>query len=99
MGFKSPFKGIFSSSNSTKNTDTNQKMTDSATTPKTAKLNFDGKTYELNSLTKETQDLVRGMQVADTQLRMYQDTLRILATGRQTMANQLREKLKDAIAV
>tara|TARA_Y100001978_G_C23422133_1_gene304268 strand:+ start:263 stop:493 length:231 start_codon:yes stop_codon:yes gene_type:complete len=70
-------------------------MTDSATTQKTAKLNFDGKTYELESLSKETKDLVRGMQVADTQLRMHQDTLRILATGRQAMANQLREKLQN----
>ena len=58
-------------------------------------LTFEGKKYDLNSLPKELKDLVRGMQVADAQLRMYEDTLKVLAVGRQTMAMQLNEKLKD----
>ncbi|MFL0765971.1 MAG: DUF6447 family protein, partial [Prochlorococcus sp.] len=37
---------------------------------------------------------VRGMQVADAQLRMHEDTLKVLALGRQTLAMQLNEKLK-----
>ena len=36
------------------------------------------------------------MQVADAQLRMHEDTLKVLAIGRQTMARQLKEALKDA---
>ena len=59
-------------------------------------LSFDGKKYDVNQLPKETQDLVRGMQVADAQLRMHEDTLKIIAVGRQSLALQLREKLKDA---
>ena len=36
------------------------------------KLNFEGKSYELDSLSKETKDLVRGLQVADTQMKINQ---------------------------
>ena len=57
-------------------------------------LTFEGKKYDLNSLTDEIKDLVKGMQVADAQLRMHQDTLKVLAIGRQSMAKQLDEKLK-----
>jgi hypothetical protein len=58
-------------------------------------LTFEGKRYDLNSLPEELKDLVRGMQVADTQLRMHEDTLKVLAVGRQAMAMQLNEKLQQ----
>mgnify|MGYP001234242549 FL=1 len=58
-------------------------------------LTFEGKRYELKSLPEEVQELVRGMQVAEAQLRMHEDTLKVLAVGRQSMAVQLNEKLKD----
>ena len=58
-------------------------------------LTFEGKRYELNSLPEELKELVRGMQIADAQLRMYEQTLKVLAVGRKSMANQLNEKLKD----
>ena len=58
-------------------------------------LTFEGKRYELNSLPEEVQELVRGMQVAEAQLRMHEDPLKVLAVGRQSMAVQLNEKLKD----
>jgi hypothetical protein len=35
------------------------------------------------------------MQVADAQLRLHEDTLKVLAVGRQSMAFQLNEKLKE----
>ena len=57
-------------------------------------LTFEGKRYDLNSLPEELKELVRGMQVANAQLQMYEDTLKVLAVGRQTMAMQLNEKLK-----
>ena len=31
---------------------------------------------------------------AETQLKMHEDTLKLLSIGRNTLANQLREKLK-----
>ena len=58
-------------------------------------LTFEGKRYELKSLPEELQELVRGMQVAEAQLRMHEDTHKVLAIGRQSMAVQLNEKLKD----
>ena len=58
-------------------------------------LTFEGKRYDLNALPDELKELVRGMQVADAQLRMHEDTLKVLAVGRQSLAMQLNEKLKD----
>ena len=58
-------------------------------------LSFEGKRYDLNTLPEEVRELVRGMQVADAQLRMHEDTLKVLAVGRQTLAMQLNQKLKN----
>ena len=58
-------------------------------------LTFEGKRYDLNTLPDELKELVRGMQVADAQLRMLEDTLKVLAVGRQSMAMQLNERLKE----
>lgn len=57
-------------------------------------LTFEGQRYDLNSLPDDVKELVRGMQVADAQLRLHEDTLKVLAVGRQSMAMQLNEKLK-----
>ena len=40
-------------------------------------LTFEGKRYDLNALPDDLKELVRGMQVADAQLRMHEDTLSI----------------------
>ena len=58
-------------------------------------LTFEGNRYDLNTLPDELKELVRGMQVADAQLRMHEDTLKVLAVGRQSLAMQLNEKLKS----
>ena len=68
-------------------------MTDSA--PNNPVLTFEGKRYDLNTLPDELKELVRGMQVADAQLRMHEDTLKVLAVGRQSLASQLNERLKS----
>ena len=62
-------------------------------------LTFEGKRYDLNTLPDELKELVRGMQVADAQLRMHEDTLKVLAVGRQSLAMQLNEKLKDVTSL
>ena len=69
-------------------------MTDSAANNPNPVLTFEGKRYNLNTLPDELKELVRGMQVADAQLRMHEDTLKVLAVGRQSLAMQLNEKLK-----
>ena len=70
-------------------------MTDSAANNPNPVLTFEGKRYDLNTLPDELKELVRGMQVADAQLRMHEDTLKVLAVGRQSLAMQLNEKLKS----
>ena len=58
-------------------------------------LTFEGKKYDLKNLPTEAQDLVRGMQVADAQLRMHEDTLKVLAVGRQHLVMELKAKLES----
>ncbi len=58
-------------------------------------VHWEGKRYNLNDLPDDLKELVRGMQVADAQLRMHEDTLKVLAVGRQSMAMQLNERLKN----
>ena len=62
-------------------------------------LTFEGKRYDLNTLPDEIKELVRGMQVADAQLRMHEDTLKVLAVGRQSMAMQLNERLQGVTPI
>ncbi len=62
-------------------------------------LTFEGKRYSLNGLPEDIQELVRGMQVADAQLRFQEDTLKVLAIGRQSMAMQLKQRLDDVPAL
>ncbi len=69
-------------------------MTDAQINKSDPILTFEGKRYDLNTLPDELKELVRGMQVADAQLRMHEDTLKVLAIGRQSLARQLNEKLK-----
>ena len=57
-------------------------------------LTFEDKKYDLKSLPKDLQELVKGMQVADAQLRMHEDTLKVLAVGRQHLAIKLKSKLE-----
>ncbi|MCF8132590.1 MAG: DUF6447 family protein [Synechococcus sp. Tobar2m-G35] len=62
-------------------------------------LTFEGKRYDLNTLPDDMKELVRGLQVADAQLRLHEDTLKVLAVGRQSMALQLNERLKGVEAL
>ena len=58
-------------------------------------LTFEGKKYNVNDLTSETKEIIKGLQIAETQLKMHEDTLKLLSIGRNTLANELREKLKN----
>ena len=58
-------------------------------------LTFEGKKYMINELSNEIKESIKTLQIADTQLRMHQDTLKLLSISRSTIANQLREKLKN----
>ncbi len=69
-------------------------MTNSSSQQNNPILTFDGKRYDITNLSNETKEIVKGLQVADNQLRLYEDTLKVLAIGRQALAKQLNEKLK-----
>ena len=58
-------------------------------------LTFEGKKYLINELSKEIKESIKGLQIAETQLKMYEDTLKLLSISRNSLANQLREKLKN----
>ena len=58
-------------------------------------LTFEGKKYNVNDLSSDTKEIIKGLQIAETQLKMHEDTLKLLSIGRNTLANQLREKLKN----
>ena len=57
-------------------------------------LTFEGKKYLINDLSKEIKDSIKGLQIAETQIKMHEDTLKLLSISRNFLANQLREKLK-----
>ena len=57
-------------------------------------LTFEGKKYLINELSSEIKESIKGLQIAETQLKMHEDTLKLLSISRNTLANQLREKLK-----
>ena len=56
-------------------------------------LTFEGKEYLINELSKEIKESINALQIAETQLKMHQDTLKLLTISRNTLANQLRERL------
>ena len=58
-------------------------------------LTFEGKNYKVNDLSKDTKEIIKGLQIAETQLKMHEDTLKLLSIGRNSLATQLREKLKN----
>ena len=58
-------------------------------------LTFEGKKYLINELSKDLKESIKGLQIAETQLKMHEDTLKLLSISRNFLANQLREKLKN----
>ena len=62
-------------------------------------LDFDGKKYDINSLPDDVKELLKGLQVADTQIRMHKDTLRLLDLGKNSLGAQLKQKLENIFPV
>ena len=58
-------------------------------------LTFEGKKYLINELSNEIKKSIKQLQIAETQLKMYQDTLKLLSISRNSLVNQLREKLNN----
>ena len=58
-------------------------------------LTFEGKKYLINELPNEIKESIKILQIAETQLKMHQATLKLLSISRNSLVNQLREKLKN----
>tara|TARA_B100001248_G_scaffold198530_1_gene152941 strand:+ start:42 stop:260 length:219 start_codon:yes stop_codon:yes gene_type:complete len=58
-------------------------------------LTFEGKKYLINDLSEDIKESIKGLQIAETQLKMHEDTLKLLSISRNYLVNQLREKLKN----
>ena len=58
-------------------------------------LTFEGKKYLINELSKDIKESIKGLQIAETQIKMHENTLRLLSVSRNFLASKLREKLKE----
>ena len=58
-------------------------------------LTFDGKKYIMEDLSDEIKDLIKSLQIADAQLKMHEDTLKLLSIGKNSLINDLRKKLEE----
>ena len=69
-------------------------MTDSSN-PNNPILTFEGVKYSINDLPEQAQKLIEGMKVAEGQIKLQGDNIKVLEVGRQSMALQLKELLKN----
>ena len=69
-------------------------MNETTNNPENTTLNFEGKKYFINELSNEIKESIKLLHIAETQLQMHEDTLKLLSISRNSIANQLREKLK-----
>ena len=58
-------------------------------------LTFEGKKYLINELSNDIKESIKGLQIAETQLKMHEDTLKLISISRNSLVDQLREKLKN----
>ena len=57
-------------------------------------LTFDGKKYFIDELSDEAKEIIRRLQIADAQIKMHEDTLKLISLGKSVLANDLRKKLE-----
>ena len=71
-----------------------EKMTDSAP-KKQKKIKFEDNEYDFDTLPDEAKNDINGLQVCEAQLKLYSDTLKLLNMSRKSMAESLKNNLKD----
>ena len=57
-------------------------------------LTFDGKKYFIDELSDEAKEIIRRLQIADAQIKMHEDTLKLISLGKNVLANDLRKNLE-----
>ena len=53
-------------------------------------LKFNDSEYLFDDLPQEAKQLVLGLRTADTQTKMYEDTLKLIALGKKKMIDELK---------
>ena len=69
-------------------------MPEQESNKKKAVLTFDGKKYFIDELSDEVKDIIRRLQIADAQIKMHEDTLKLISLGKSVLANDLRKNLE-----
>ena len=69
-------------------------MSEQELNKKKAVLTFDGKKYNLDELSDDVKDIIRRLQIADAQIKMHEDTLKLISLGKNVLANDLRKYLE-----
>ena len=61
---------------------------------KPSRLDFEGKKYDLDTLPDDLKEALKGLQVAESQMRMYQGTIKLLDLSRKSLIVQLKQGLE-----
>ena len=70
-------------------------MTNSDSKKESRKLKFEGSEYLIDSLPEEVKQIITGINAADAQTKMYEDTLKLIAVGKRKMVEDLKKILSD----
>ena len=70
-------------------------MTNSESTEQKRKVKFEGSEYYMDSLPEQLKQLLAGINAADLQTKMYQDTLKLIALGKLKLVQDLKKGLAD----
>tara|TARA_B100000965_G_scaffold136359_1_gene113411 strand:+ start:1409 stop:1630 length:222 start_codon:yes stop_codon:yes gene_type:complete len=60
---------------------------------KKAVLTFEGKKYVIEDLPKEVKEIIKNLQIADAQLKLHEDNLKLISLGRNSLTDNLRKRL------
>ena len=69
-------------------------MSEQELNKKKAVLTFDGNKYFIDELSDEVKDIIRRLQIADAQIKMHEDTLKLISLGKSVLTNDLRKNLE-----
>ena len=69
-------------------------MSEKESNKKKGVLTFDGKKYFIDELSDEAKEIIRRLQIADAQIKMHEDTLKLISLGKNVLANDLKKNLE-----
>mgnify|MGYP005685360625 CR=1 FL=1 len=74
-------------------------MSEQESNKKKGVLTFDGKKYFIDELSDEAKEIIRRLQIADAQIKMHEDTLKLISLGKNVLANDLRKNLEKKFKI